>query len=397
MNVVKNLVLSVTAFGFALVAAEGLLRFVLVAPPRLIGIDTNNGNEEVEIAWDNLTLITPSGTRLRPNAHVKILNERLTGRDIEIHTNSLGYRNRELQQKTLTRVLFLGDSITFEDYAHEPETWVRQIEVRSWKTAYPLETINAAKGGLSMSDELAILEETGISTQPDVVVLGFYLNDLRESYGFHVGQLPGLLDRSYLAWFLSKSINLFHVHMEIRRFRSDEMHVFAAEIAHRVPPNEGNSLRDQGAFYREVIQQLQDWGGSFSDLHWQFMTPLFERFRALADRYGFLPLIVVFPVHLQVHAEFLEDFPQRKIAAIARRLDIPLLDLLPILRQVRLQNERNLFHDHCHYTQFGDEVISEAVLNFINDNTKVRAFDQIPKHLMPTTQVSPEFDNYILH
>jgi hypothetical protein len=95
---------------------------------------------------------------------------------------------------------------------------VRQVETRSWGTPLPLETINASKGGISMSDELAILEETGLSTQPDIVVLAFYLNDLRESYGFQVGRLPGWLDRSYLAWLLSKSFNIFSVEMDIRRF-----------------------------------------------------------------------------------------------------------------------------------------------------------------------------------
>ena len=148
---------------FALLLAEGIAR-LLIDPPRIITIDTNTGEELFKIAPDNLRLFTPAGTRLRPNAHVKILNGRLTKRDIEIHTNSLGYRNRELQEKTLTRGLFLGDSITFEDYAHEAETWVRQIEARSWQTAWPLETINAAKGGISTSDELAILEETGLQT-----------------------------------------------------------------------------------------------------------------------------------------------------------------------------------------------------------------------------------------
>ena len=52
-----------------------------------------------------------------------------------------------------------------------------------------MEAINASKGGIQTSDQLAILEETGLSTRPDIVVLGFYLNDLVESYGFTVGRL----------------------------------------------------------------------------------------------------------------------------------------------------------------------------------------------------------------
>jgi hypothetical protein len=145
----KNLLLLFAAIKIALLMAEGVARLVLTVPPRLVSVDTNTGETLVKIAPDNLTIFTPAGTRLRANMRVKILNERLTKRDIDIETNSLGYRNRELQEKTLTRVLFLGDSITFEDYAQEAETWVRQVETRSWGTPLPLETINASKGALA--------------------------------------------------------------------------------------------------------------------------------------------------------------------------------------------------------------------------------------------------------
>jgi len=391
----KNLLLLFAAITIALLMAEGVARLVLTVPPRLVSVDTNTGETLVKIAPDNLTIFTPAGTRLRANMRVKILNERLTKRDIDIETNSLGYRNRELQEKTLTRVLFLGDSITFEDYAQEAETWVRQVETRSWGTPLPLETINASKGGISMSDELAILEETGISTQPDIVVLAFYLNDLRESYGFQVGRLPGWLDRSYLAWLLSKSFNIFSVEMDIRRFRDGEMQAFADEIAQRVQPREGNPLQDRSAFYHEVLEQLHDWGGSFSDQHWDYMAPLFHRFRDLAEQHDFQPLILIFPVDLQIYAEFTEDYPQRKVAAIARSLDIPVLDLLSILRKI--EQPQRLLHDHCHYTTLGDDVLSQEILAFIQDNSVIRRDEEVPPHLkLPTGQDEP-FDHFIQH
>ena len=194
---VKNIALLVVEFAFALELAEGVTRVAFDAPPRWISVHVNANADltAFPLEEDGLTYRPPAGTRLRPNAHVKIINEPLTGRDIGIHTNALGYRNRELRDKTLTRVLFLGDSITFEDYAYEDETWVRRLEARSWETELPVEAINASKGGIQTSDQLAILEETGLSTRPDIVVLGFYLNDLVESYGFTVGRLTAATSR----------------------------------------------------------------------------------------------------------------------------------------------------------------------------------------------------------
>lgn len=83
-------------FGFVLVVVEGLLCFVLVVLLCFIGIDINNGNEEVEIVWDNFILIILLGTRFCFNVYVKILNECLIGCDIEIYINFFGYCNCEL-------------------------------------------------------------------------------------------------------------------------------------------------------------------------------------------------------------------------------------------------------------------------------------------------------------
>ncbi len=173
------------------------------------------------------------------------------------------------------------------------------------------------------------------------------------------------------------------------------MKAFADDIEQRVQPHEGDPLQDRQAFYHEVLEQLHDWGGSFSDQHWDYMAPLFHRFRDLADQHDFQPLILVFPVDLQIYAEFNEDYPQRKVAAIAQSLDIPVLDLLPRLREV--QQPQRLLHDHCHYTTLGDDVLSQEILAFIQDNSVIRRAEKIPPHLKFSTGQDQLFDHFIQH
>src|SRR5204863_3963757 len=74
---------------------------------------------------------TPKGRRLIPGAHVRILNHRLSGLDVDMHINSLGFRDRELSPKKSPeefRVLVLGDSITWGDYLPAEEVYVEQAE-----------------------------------------------------------------------------------------------------------------------------------------------------------------------------------------------------------------------------------------------------------------------------
>jgi hypothetical protein len=367
----------------ALLLAEAAARLFSSAPPGVVEVASDEGSElrrsaenqqrlDVRGYGDSsrpLFVTTPTGRRLRANAHVRIKHF-LNQREIDFRTNSLGYRNREIGPKSIFRVLFLGDSITGADYLEEEESFVRQVERLSWSTEFPLETINAGVGAISLMNELAILEETGISTEPDAVVLGFYLNDFNESYGFSVGRLPGWLNRSTLVWLVARGLKILEVEFVSRgAWTHASLLPLQEEIHDRFQPAPGDPLTDRRAFFQEVSDSIMDWGSGWSAQLWYAMSPLFQRFRQLADEHGFEPLILVFPVALQARAEFLEDYPQRRIKQIARNLDIPVLDLLPIVRGA--SDKDALFYDLCHYTPLGNRLIAEEILRFIQQNADV--------------------------
>ena len=387
----KNGMLLAASLATALLLAEAVARLFISAPPVIVEVPRDAGSEQRLIDENrrefrspstgdssrHLLVRTPTGLRLRANASVRIRHF-LNGREIEFQTNSLGYRNREIGPKSLFRVLFLGDSITGGDYLEEEESFVRQVEARSRQTGFPLETINAAVGAISLANELAILEETGLSTEPDAVVLGFYLNDFNESYGFRVGRLPGWLNESYVVWLLVRGLHIFDIEFEARSaWTNVSLLELREDVEARFPPQQGDPLTDRHAFYDVVSKAIRDWGGSFSERLWHDMSPLFLRFRQLADEHGFEPLIIVFPVALQVMSEFVEDYPQRRLKEIAGELDVPVLDLLPILRTV--SNKKALFYDHCHYTPLGNQRIAAEILEFIGRNTRLPRGEVSPR------------------
>jgi len=80
----------------------------------------------------------------------------------------------------------------------EEETFVRRIEELSRSAGEPIETINSAVPGIGLESELAILLETGVETEPDVVVLCFYLNDALPSPGVRILPVPRVLEWSRL-------------------------------------------------------------------------------------------------------------------------------------------------------------------------------------------------------
>lgn len=110
----------------------------------------------------------------------------------KIKYNSLGYRDTEhdiTKPQDTYRILFLGDSLTFgfgiENFeATYPE--LIQNELNKKNNPKKAETIILAKRGYSTLDELKALKETGLKYDPDLIIVGYFLNDA-EGYGSRTG------------------------------------------------------------------------------------------------------------------------------------------------------------------------------------------------------------------
>ena len=356
---VTLLVLScVVAFGIA----ELLARLILV-PPQVVTVTDNTERQRftlpVHPEQGHVYVETDTGRRLRANADITIENHALSRRRIRIQTNSLGYRNREVGPKQGKRLLFLGDSITFGDYLDESDTFVRQVESLAQADGHQWETVNAGVGAIGLKEELSILVETGLSIEPDVVVLGFYLNDFQASPGFYSPRLPSVLDRSRL---------LVHAATVLSSWGSQSPAAFEVDVEawrndfeSRRPIQWGDHRTSEPAFNAFIAKSFDDWGGAWSEQAWNNMQPYFVQLKRMADQQGFDLLIVAFPVSYQIDAAYVYDFPQQKLKQIGQDLDAPVIDILPVLREEYHRGKTRLFYDHCHHTPYANRVIAQAI------------------------------------
>lgn len=308
---------------------------------------------------------TPTGRRLRAGARVVIERHALGGRRIEIRTNSLGYRNTEIGPKRGTRLLFLGDSITFADYEPEEESFVKQVERIGRARGKDWETVNAGVGAIGLGTEIAILRETGLSVSPDAVVLNFYLNDYEESRGVSVTRLPPVLTHSRLAaHLLLLARRLGASKEEAGRGRTGLEARRQAFLAGH-PAEFGDPAQSVRAFNGLVARSFDDWGGAWGPDAWEKIVPFLGEVKRLADLHGFRLFFVIHPVRPQVEAEFLEETPQRRFLEEAAALGVPALDLLPALRSAWREGGAALFYDHCHHTPRGSAVVAREIAGFL--------------------------------
>jgi lysophospholipase L1-like esterase len=396
----KNVLLLTCSIILALLMAEGLARIFISAPPKVIVLEKDETVAK-RLAEEKTPLYTTGGAgptlvdtehgkRNRAEVRHRIINHFLSRRDIDFETNSLGYRNRELSEKSITRALFLGDSILEAEYVLENETFVRRVEQLSWKTETPLETINTGVMGLGTSDELAVLRETGLSTKPDIVVLCFYLNDFNEPFEFKVAKLPEWMKKSYLVWLVTKGVNFLMIEQRLRGGASKtDLPAIRREIAAHFDAgaDKDKKYKDDARkeFFDDAGTAAMDWGSAWSPALWQSSSPLFDHFSQLAGDNGFQPMIVAFPVRNQVEAPFVEDYPQRRLKDVANKLNIPFLDLLPALREA-YQRDRGvqLFYDHCHHTVAGQSIIAREIHAFMQARARIRT-GKVPAAMLAET------------
>ncbi len=370
------------SLAFSLVLCEGLARLLLPTPPlvrvaparrlaeRLHGEQLQAAELRLADRPDGggLYVGTHSGRRLRANTLAVIENHRLSGKRIEIRTNSIGYRNREVRSKRGKRILFLGDSITFGDYLEEDETFVRRVEESARRRGRDWETINAGVGAVSLENELAILLETGLALDPDVVVLDFYLNDFLESPGVFVSPIPDPFARSVLLRHVAQLVaSPREGSARARRAeRHAELEQWLADFDQAWPARRGDYRRDPGAFNALIRRNFRDWGGAWSDHAWAKMEPIFAEFARLSRVHDFELYVLVFPVREQVEAAFVHDHPQQRALAIGREYGVEVLDLLPEFRRAHRNLAEALIYDQCHHTPRGAEVAASAVERFLD-------------------------------
>jgi len=106
---------------------------------------------------------------------------------VPVHINSLGLRDSreyDLAKKTNTfRILVLGDSVTFGHGSVYEHTYPFLLEqrLRAWRPDIDWQVWNAAVPGYNTSQELAQLLDDGPRFDPDLVVIGFYDNDVLDN------------------------------------------------------------------------------------------------------------------------------------------------------------------------------------------------------------------------
>ena len=119
--------------------------------------------------------------KLRANFH----GHTTTGIPLDI--NSLGVRDNEYQLQpppNTFRIVVLGDSVTMGQAVRQEDSYPKQLEAlfaaekEKGLRNTTVEVINAGVSGYGTHEEMLFLKETAIMYSPDMIIVGFALNDI---------------------------------------------------------------------------------------------------------------------------------------------------------------------------------------------------------------------------
>jgi lysophospholipase L1-like esterase len=272
---------------------------------------------------------------------------------IAIAINERGLRDRPheyLKPAGVTRILGLGDSVTFGAGVSFEDIYLRRLETRFKRAHRSIEIINAGVNSYEFDQERNYFLIEGYRYQPDIVLIGLVLNDItpmtpdtiRALDAYHRGlkassgpRIPTRLERLETfcrsCGFIYRTLHAGQTSEEFQR--ANLKYYLAVEQRWRT---------EWPAFKQRLIDFLQE-----------------------LRRRNIKPMIVVFPFTEQFsHYLNRGRFPQIWLSDLCAESGVPMLDVLPLLDRPDYQRYF-LGDDHLHFTANGHNLVASAVYDWI--------------------------------
>ncbi|NWG16023.1 MAG: hypothetical protein HXY41_05250 [Chloroflexi bacterium] len=256
-------------------------------------------------------------------------------RPYHLQTNSVGLRNTDELREDAFRILAVGDSFVYGMYVHNRETFPARLEeVLNQRLETRVQVLNAGVPGYTIADELEYLYQKGLALKPNLVILGFYTNDIFDFYPvmreyFSRSVVLGFASSpaqpaSTLQIFLRDNLAVYNLWLHLRG--QYEQRQIEAEVNRVTPtvPGLHRAYQDLTFLKPDAPEFAGEWQA--------YESALRETLALLAER-GIPAAMVAWPDLSQIPRDGgLPDAPQRMLARVTAETDTPFLDLLPVYR-----------------------------------------------------------------
>lgn len=257
------------------------------------------------------------------------------------------------------RILILGDSVAFNGDSID-DTWPAYLRAHLRERGHrDVGVVNAAVRGYTTHQELLYLRRDGLTLAPDLVGVGFVLNDLHDFLTVFRVENEEIVSTDYEFTTEAAQQVASPLYRTLRRSR---LLVFLRRRLAVAIDTIWLSFDREGYSFEARPDFLTAW----RDEPWQRLEQRLAEMHELGDENGFRLFVQVAPFGEQYRQDYLERdrdhvlLPQRRLAGICERQGIALLDLYP-----HLDPERHLERDGIHLTAAGRRRVGELTAEFL--------------------------------
>lgn len=296
--------------------------------------------------------------------------------------NSLGFRDEEFPEEKpegVFRILMLGDSMTFGPAMNLGQTYPKVLEEllnESAEAGLRFQVINAGVSGYNTYQELATWCNVGVALDPDLVIVGFCVNDVddpRRHVDAHTLETLGGLPEEMIP-------NPGGVGGE-DTLSSTLQESPGEEARGRLPIPFKGFLREHSAFYcflvrrydallktlgirdpiqGELRQQYQEMDAklaSYDTVEWQWLAKQWDDFESLSEKTGVPWAVVLLPWQYQLQRSG-PPVPEERLSDYAHERGTFYVDPRPVLSEAKVSG---LFVDMAHFSEEGHRLVAESL------------------------------------
>lgn len=305
---------------------------------------------------------------------------------IHIKINSKGLRDKEYayrKEEGTFRILVLGDSFTEGFQVPLEDTFCKVLECELNRDVGKYEVINAGFAGAGTDYELLFLKREGYKYSPDLVIIGFFGNDIFDNY-----RSKSVLETKNAPLEYEKKSLIIHVKKFLAQ-NSCAYNYFGYTLPKHVP------------FLAKVLMELGlisfqpiDSPGGVNQLHylvfakeygpewkkaWEVTQVLISEIRKESENHGSHLAVVSIPFREQVYEDVWQsrllkpemnkgewdlDKPDRLLARFLDDAGIPFLQLLPYFKKAA--DKSKLYHsEDGHWNVEGHHLAGQVIYNWL--------------------------------
>ncbi len=291
---------------------------------------------------------------------------------VPVKINSLRFRDVEhsLPKPADTiRVLALGDSFTFGWGVSGEQTYLKHLEQNlQHATHRRAETINTGVPGWGLNQYYLCLKEFGLAFTPDIVIMGYYLDDLT---GPPVDKLG---TTSNATWEGERLVTMRGG--PLRHVRLFNLFTYLSDnIKHRNRSKRIPYLNDLQARRTTLTQKpnylAADPGPAPTAQLTNLLRTHLSRINTLVNTRGASLIIVLIPDYAQLFHPDLQHI-NRIMESVSRELGISLLDMTPIYESTEPTSTNYFWPLDAHTNEVGHRALAAALTPLVCEHLKTR-------------------------